>query len=626
MIPQPDRGLFLVSLTSLFGTVPDLPVWMRQERENWAGPFSVPRSPLLLCATAGGIMFDMRYNYSFLLYFSLYNPARSMLYSSPANHGNGGLSMAAIYPHKKGGRKVFQVRFNLYLPDGSRKTLYRYRRTRAEATEVWTRAEHLETGSRASSLSPAEITQAQHDGLLSPKDAMKFPVMLMPVPQSTGVGKVIELHAGGRTGQWSAGKVLEFLQGADAEQQITQEMLVGLLQRLVGDPAACAPPGSLPLERRRLSTLVLRYTEAHAQIWRFRTQQKPAEHFGKVLELLGDVYTDEINQDMLDWLFDELARYPKWRNHPHLQPLTLEECRSHHAYRPISTTTFMAIWESLGGLLTYGSEHGDYGIGRNFARNKIFAIKKRVMASTHKGKATRRLPYDARDIQRLIDHLGTVRRKQDPHKLWIPLIALYSGMRQGEICQLFCDDIMTVDGIPCFRIRTCEARRQGVKTEQSQRTIPIHPVLLNLGFLEFIESRRRLRYDRPWQNVRSSAVEYYAQLDTYGHLFEKWYNRTFRRDVILDEKLRKQKPFHSLRHTFINWFFQSVPSQSRDNAAVKGLVGHLETEEQKMVTAMLKGISWEVYSQNLNPARLLETLSSLDYGVDLSPLKLPVSW
>jgi integrase len=535
--------------------------------------------------------------------------------------------MAAIYPHKKGGRKVFQVRFNLYLPDGSRKTLYRYRPTRAEATAIWAKAELIENGSRASSLNLVEVTQAQHDGLLKAKDAVKLSAGLLPVPRATGVGKVIELHAGGRTGQWSAGQVLEFLQGADAEQQITQGMLVGLLQRLVGDPAAARPSSeSLPLERRRLSTLIQRYAEAHREIWRFRTAQKAQENFSKVLELLGDVCTDGINQDMLDWLFYELARYPKWRNHPHLQPLTLEECRSHPAYRPISTTTFTAIWEALGGLLTYGSENGDYGISRNFCSNKIFTVKKKVMVRNQRSRSIRRLPYDARDIQRLIDQLGTVMKKQNPHKLWIPLIALYSGMRQGEICQLFCDDIMTVNGIPCFRIRTCLERKQGLKTEQSQRTIPIHSVLLKLGFLEFIESRRRLRYDRPWQNVRSSAVEYSAPLDTYGRLFEKWYNRTFRRGVILDEKLRKQKPFHSLRHTFINWFFQNVPSQGRDNAAVKGLVGHLETEEQKMVTAMLKGISWEVYSQNLNPERLLETLSLLDYGVDLSPLKLPVTW
>lgn len=536
--------------------------------------------------------------------------------------------MAAIYPHKKGGRRVFQIRYNLYLPDGSRRTFFRYRRTRGEATEVWNRVEHIEKASRSSSLTADEIVQAQHDGLLKAKDVVKFSGMLIPAPQAREPGKVIELHTGGRQGQWTAGTVMEYLRNAGTEQQITQEVLVGLLQRLVGHhlEGACICPLPLPMERRRLSTLIQNYTEAHKDIWRFRTAQKPQENFGKVLELLGDVYTDEINQDMLDWLFHELARFPKWRNHPHLRGLTLEECRSHPAYRPLSTTTFTAIWEALGGLLTYGTEHGEYGIDRNFCGNKIFNVKKKVMTRKQRERSVRRLPYDSRDVQLLINQLGTVRREQDPHKLWIPLLALYSGMRQGEICQLYCDDIVAVDGIPCIRMRTCQERKQGLKTEQSQRTIPIHPVILNLGFLEFIESRRRLRYDRPWQNVRSSVVEYYAPLDTYGHLFEKWYNRTFRRGVILEEKARKQKPFHSLRHTFINWFFQNVPSQERDNAAVKGLVGHLESEEQKLATVALKGISWEVYSQSLNPARLLETLSLLDYGVDLSPLKLPGSW
>jgi len=325
-------------------------------------------------------------------------------------------------------------------------------------------------------------------------------------------------------------------------------------------------------------------------------------------------------------LFDELARYPKWRYHSHMRALTLEECRNHPDCKFIGMTTFSSIWETFGALLTYGIETGEYGIDRNLSKNKIFLVKKKVMAKAHRGGVIRRLPYDTDDIQRLINQLGTVKKGQNPHMLWIPLIALFSGMRQGEICQLFCDDVLTVDGIPCFRIRACEERKQSVKTEQSQRIIPIHPVLLQLGFLDFVESRRRLSYSRLWEGAKSSRVEYYEPLDTYGHLFEKWYNRTFRRDVILDENLGKRKPFHSLRHTFINWFFQNVRSQDRDNAAVKGLVGHLETEEQKMISAMLKGISWDVYSQQLTPATLLETLKLLHFDVDLSPLNLPMTW
>jgi len=163
--------------------------------------------------------------------------------------------MAAIYPHKKGGRKVFQVRFNLFFPDGGRKTLYRYRPTRKEATAVWVHAEQLENGSRAGSLTPEEIAQAQRDGLLKSKDVMNFSSMLMPAPQARELGKVIEMHPDGLKEQWSAGKILELLQGADAERQITQDMLVGLLLRLTGDPvAACHPSGMLPCERQKLSS------------------------------------------------------------------------------------------------------------------------------------------------------------------------------------------------------------------------------------------------------------------------------------------------------------------------------------------------------------------------------------
>lgn len=111
-----------------------------------------------------------------------------------------------------------------------------------------------------------------------------------------------------------------------------------------------------------------------------------------------------------------------------------------------------------------------------------------------------------------------------------------------------------------------------------------------------------------------------------NHYFEKWYNGTFRKFVITDEENSKRKPFHSLRHTFINWYFQNVRSQDRDNAAVKGLVGHLESDELKIFSAVLKGISWDVYSQDLNPSMMLETLKLLDYDIDLSPLGLPLKW
>jgi integrase len=467
--------------------------------------------------------------------------------------------MAAIYPHKKDGHEVFQVRFTLYLPDGSKKTKYRYRPTRSEATEVLRRAECLERGSRSCNLSPREVVQAQHDGLISHDEASLF----------SGVPR--------------------------------------------------------PPQRKRLSALIDRFNEVHHGQWRPRSKQKLGENFTKLLELLGDIYTDEINQDLLLDLFQKLACYPKWRNHAHLKQLSLEDCMNSLGYRSISTATFDGVWGSLGGLLTYGAENGEYGITRNFCGDKIFTLHRKLLEKS-KNNGTDRLPYDTSDIQQLVLMLGTVDKKLNPHMLWIPLIALFNGMRQGEICQLFCDDIVTSGSIPCFRIQDCESRKQSVKNEQSRRTIPIHPTLLELGFLDFVTSRCRLGYERPWQNVKSQRVDYYEKQDTYAHYFEKWYNHTFRKYVILDPAARKRKPFHSLRHTFINWFFQNIRSQDRDNAAVKGLVGHLESDEHKMIAAVLKGISWDVYSQQLTPEPLLETLELLNYRIDVTPLALPVKW
>ena len=37
-------------------------------------------------------------------------------------------------------------------------------------------------------------------------------------------------------------------------------------------------------------------------------------------------------------------------------------------------------------------------------------------------------------------------------RFWVPLIALFSGMRLNEIAQLDAADVVRVDGVPCFRI------------------------------------------------------------------------------------------------------------------------------------------------------------------------------
>lgn len=69
---------------------------------------------------------------------------------------------------------------------------------------------------------------------------------------------------------------------------------------------------------------------------------------------------------------------------------------------------------------------------------------------------------------------------------WMPLLALFSGAREGELAGLLREDVFEVDG--CWLVRVLENATRGVKTEHSNRTFPLHPVLVDLGFVEFVRS------------------------------------------------------------------------------------------------------------------------------------------
>ena len=62
---------------------------------------------------------------------------------------------------------------------------------------------------------------------------------------------------------------------------------------------------------------------------------------------------------------------------------------------------------------------------------------------------------------------------------WIMAIALYSGMRQGEICDLDASEVREQDGVPYFDVTAA-------KSEAGVRRVPVHSELIRLGVLEYV--------------------------------------------------------------------------------------------------------------------------------------------
>jgi integrase len=133
------------------------------------------------------------------------------------------------------------------------------------------------------------------------------------------------------------------------------------------------------------------------------------------------------------------------------------------------------------------------------------------------------------------------RASENSARFWVPLIGLLSGMRLNEICQLHADDI-DFGLVPCIHIRPNAARAQRVKNARSQRSVPVHPKLLELGFKQFVESRTQVAPDKQlFPEIRISKNGYRSER------LSRWFNEQFLPSINAKEP---RTGFHSFRHLF----------------------------------------------------------------------------
>jgi integrase len=81
--------------------------------------------------------------------------------------------------------------------------------------------------------------------------------------------------------------------------------------------------------------------------------------------------------------------------------------------------------------------------------------------------------------------LGAALQEKDPVRHWVPWLCAYTGARVSEVCQLRAQDVIEEDGIWCLRF-TPEAG--SLKNVNSERAAPLHPALIERGFLQFAKA------------------------------------------------------------------------------------------------------------------------------------------
>lgn len=120
---------------------------------------------------------------------------------------------------------------------------------------------------------------------------------------------------------------------------------------------------------------------------------------------------------------------------------------------------------------------------------------------------------------------------------WLPLLALYTGARLEELGQLRIEDVQTLQDVPFLFLRP---EAGSIKTGEERR-VPLHPEVLRLGFLEYIEKVKQ-----------KGELVVFPLLDVSSRgkrtvMWGKWYGRYLRETLKIEDP---RITFHSFRHTF----------------------------------------------------------------------------
>jgi integrase len=130
------------------------------------------------------------------------------------------------------------------------------------------------------------------------------------------------------------------------------------------------------------------------------------------------------------------------------------------------------------------------------------------------------------------------RTEGDPLRYWGPLVALYQGMRRGEIAQLLVNDNEVLEGVPVIHIRPSDEKR--VKSLAGRRVLPVHPELIQMGYLLFVAEQRRAGHTQLFPNEKPTTAGH------WGDLLGKWFAGHLKATNITGTKLG----MHSFRHNF----------------------------------------------------------------------------
>lgn len=359
------------------------------------------------------------------------------------------------------------------------------------------------------------------------------------------------------------------------------------------------------VESHVLTEVIKQYSEEQKRgnRWTAKTEGETKASFDLLVQIVGDLPVKSISnlrdfKNKLCSLPPNYRKSPKYRNKSIAQLLEMAEAGK--IPKTLSVTTINKHLTRATSLFKWAVQNG------YIDRNPSEGLQ---IATTIRDDEQRAVFTDD-DLKKLFHSKDYVK---DTHKhgyrFWLPVLALFTGGRLTELCQLYLDDIQKVEQqgdsqSPLYVIDINEKGDKKLKTRKSSRRIvPLHDFIVkDLDFIGYVEKLKA-------QGQKRLFPELKRRKEGYGKTASKWFG-DYRQKCgfkLHRKSDDERKDFHSFRHTVTNFLKQT----GVDESVAGELLGHTHSS-----------ITFGRYGKRYSPQVLKEqAIDKLNYRVDLDHLK-----
>lgn len=211
-------------------------------------------------------------------------------------------------------------------------------------------------------------------------------------------------------------------------------------------------------------------------------------------------------------------------------------------------------------------------------------------------------------------------------RYWVPLIALYHGFRVREAAQLCAHDISVIDEHPMLTIQlelkplphgASPMPERSVKNESSLRTIPVHPKLVELGFMTLVaEARARGDYSPLFPSSLPDLSRIKNLVKNEGKKIESKWGRSFEQKYLryIKAELGFESGFgsHSFRHTLEDALRHAQLDGQWPNGVGQFYAGRAVPGDKDRGFFKQMG-SERLYGKGFNPSSIIPYVAKIQY-------------